>query len=153
MKSLKQVREVLIEECKNYVNSQVQHIQDAISGAQESAKNESKSSAGDKHETGKSQMQLEQEKNSVLLQRMMLQKKVFPYLDNYVSNGKVQLGSYVQTTQGNYFIAIGLGLIEIQGIKCFVVSPSAPIGKRLIDSEIGDSFEMNGKTIKVTEIL
>ena len=67
-------RQDLINYCTTFIEDQINHVQSVIDSAKESAQNESKSSAGDKHETGKSLMQLEQENNALLLDNMLKQK-------------------------------------------------------------------------------
>ena len=70
MTKMNQFKQDLIAYCTEFVETQISHVQSAIDSAKESAQNESKSSAGDKHETGKSLMQLEQENNAQHLNMM-----------------------------------------------------------------------------------
>ena len=52
----------LFEYCTNYVHQRVQNAQNAINNAQDSSNSETKSTAGDKHDTARAMMQLDVEK-------------------------------------------------------------------------------------------
>ncbi len=147
------LKQELFDYCVNYIESQIEHVQNAINSAQESAKNESKSSAGDKHETGKSLMQLEQENNAQHLANMLDQKRVVSILSSYRLSGKVTLGSLVVTDNGAYYIALGIGLAKGVTPVCYIISPTAPIGKLLIGKSTDDLVAFNGKQIQIKEII
>ena len=62
--------------CESIVEEQLSGIIAALKDAQEGANNETKSSAGDKHETGRAMAQLETEKlNTQLNEANQLQKR------------------------------------------------------------------------------
>ena len=56
------IKEVLFKECEDFVNKRLQTVEDIISSNQKALQSETKSSAGDKHETGRAMLQLEMEK-------------------------------------------------------------------------------------------
>ncbi|HRD37690.1 MAG TPA: 3-oxoacyl-ACP synthase, partial [Bacteroidia bacterium] len=58
------LKERLFLHCESLMAEKVQSLKVALSQITESANNETKSSAGDKHETARAMMQLEQEKLS-----------------------------------------------------------------------------------------
>ena len=60
---MKNVKENLHLQCVNFVENRFQTIQKTIKEIQESLATETKSSAGDKHETGRAMLQLEREKS------------------------------------------------------------------------------------------
>lgn len=111
-----------------------------------------KSSAGDKHETSRSMTQLEQEKLSAQLSQFAIQKEIISKL-NQSNTDKVQLGSIVKTTQGQFFISIGLGKVTINNNDLFCISASSPIGQLLLNLEVGQSYTFNGKTNTIVEII
>ena len=82
----------LIQYCTQFIENQIAHVQTAINSAKESAQNESKSSAGDKHETGKSLMQLEQENNAQHLNNMLNQKRIITLIQQRDNENEVGLG-------------------------------------------------------------
>ena len=46
------IKEILFKECEAFVNKRSQTVQEIISSNQKALQSETKSSAGDKHETG-----------------------------------------------------------------------------------------------------
>lgn len=66
---------------------------------------------------------------------------------------RVAFGSLVETDQGNYFVAIGLGRIELDGEHCFIISLASPMGQALKDKRIGSTVLTNGRAINVLKIL
>ena len=56
------IKENLYLQCVDFVENRFQTIQKTIDEIQESLTSETKSSAGDKHETGRAMLQLEREK-------------------------------------------------------------------------------------------
>ena len=55
------MKKALLEFCWNYVNERSERLKKQSGELQESLGSETKSSAGDKHETGRAMVQLEQE--------------------------------------------------------------------------------------------
>jgi transcription elongation GreA/GreB family factor len=146
------LREFLMEYCFRFIEEQIGHVQNAINLAQESAQNEQKSSAGDKHETGKSLMQLEQENHSIHLQKMQSMQRVVPFLQSYIPGGVVKLGSIVETTAGIYYLALGIGRISYTNIDVFIISPSSPIGKLLLEKKAGDVVKFQDRMITINKV-
>lgn len=56
------LKEELYELCVDFVDSRLSTIQQTIESNQKALTSETKSSAGDKHETGRAMLQLEMEK-------------------------------------------------------------------------------------------
>ena len=110
---------------------------------------ETKSSMGDKYETSREMMQqeitrIQNQLNEVLIQQEQFKKIVIKKHDT------IALGSYVETSMGNFCIAISLGEIDYNSKKLFVLSPITPLAKLLIGKKLGDEVYLNGKMIKIT---
>ncbi|MGB0806959.1 MAG: hypothetical protein ACPGRC_09730 [Salibacteraceae bacterium] len=145
-------RQELIKYCTSFIENQIKHVQSVIDSAKESAQNESKSSAGDKHETGKSLMQLEQENNAMLLDNMLKQKPAIKVLENFKPSSTVKMGSIIQASNGIYYIGIGIGVVKLLGKDYFIISPTAPVGKLFMGKQKGDEVSFNGKKIQIVEV-
>jgi transcription elongation GreA/GreB family factor len=138
--------------CLQYVKARIDTAQAAITAAQFSANEEGKSSAGDKYETGRAMMQLEVEKNtSQLLQAKQL-LQLLTQINTFHTSDMVQQGSLVNTSNGQYYIAIGAGLVTIADQPYYVISMQSPIGALLKGKQVGDSFTFNGKKISILSI-
>lgn len=125
----------------------------AIQMAQASANEETKSSAGDKYETGRAMAQLEIEKDRVQLSEALKQKQMLDQILPEKKMSVAQLGSLVYTNQGNYFLAIPAGKMEMDGIVYYAVSPASPIGALLMGLNKGTTVTFNSKEIVIEKII
>lgn len=138
--------------CEQYIFGRLQRIKDTIQELQASLGSETKSSAGDKHETGRAMLQLEREK---LGQQLLEAEKTLELLKKVNATkptSVVSLGSLVSTTMGIYYIAISAGKFDNLGAIIYCISAITPIGKVLISKSEGDSFKFNGKEHKILKI-
>lgn len=142
----------LYDYCVAFLNKRIEAAQEAIRMAQESANDETKSSAGDKYETGRAMMQLEIEKNATQLEEAFKQKKILELINIELQPVKIQTGSLVITDHGNFFIAVSVGLLVIEDKSFAIVSAQSPIGSRLIGLKTGDTFSFGNKTYTVSQI-
>jgi len=114
---------------------------------------ETKSSAGDKHETGRAMLQLEREKAGNQLAEIQKVKDVLSRIDVTKSSKQVRLGSLVYTSQANYFIAVSAGEINIDSTIYYAISPSTPIANLLLSKSVGDKVIFRDNTIIIKQIL
>lgn len=143
----------LLELCVKYTDQRIATAQLAIQAAQASANEETKSSSGDKYETGRAMAQLEIEKNSTQLSAAREMASVLARIDPDKSVATVQAGSLVITNRGNYFIAIPAGELKVEGITYFAISPSSPLGACMSSLAAGQSFSFNGRQFTVESVL
>jgi transcription elongation GreA/GreB family factor len=144
---------LLHQQCLNYINSCIDNAQFAIWDAQQSANNETKSSAGDKHETGRALLQLEQEKNTKQLTDVLALKEKLLKIDPSLTSETVSLGSVVMSSSGNFYIAIAAGKLEVQSDNFFAISPVSPIATKLLGLRANDSIQFNGTTYQIRYVL
>ena len=146
------VKETVFNHCKSVLKSRIQLAQMAVDSAQLASNTETKSSAGDKYETGRAMAQLEKERLARVLAALE------DDLGSLLSVGirppqmSVQEGSLVYTNRGIYFIAFGLGPIKIGSHTINVISSKSPIGKLLFGLEVEDEEEFRAVTFEVTKI-
>ncbi len=114
--------------------------------------NESKSSAGDKHETGRAMLHLEMEKASQQFEVVTSMKEVLQRIDLKPASNHVRLGSLVDTNQGCYFISISAGQINVNDKAYYAVSTSSPIGAQLLGKTEGEQIMMAEKKIQIRAI-
>lgn len=126
--------------------------EEAISGAQNSANEETKSSAGDKYETGRAMAQLEIEKNMAQLAEAKRLKQTLEQIAPDKITPLIHLGSLVLTNHGNFYVAISAGPFTIQNKSYFAISPASPIGQKLMGLRAEDSFSLNGKEFYIQQI-
>lgn len=139
--------------CLDYINKRIASIQETIKESQESADEETKSSAGDKYETGRSMLQLDMEQHAQRLADAVKTRDELEKLATVPSTEAVLPGSIVVTDKNRYYISISAGRIGLEGLPYFCVSPSSPIGSKMIGLKKGDSFTLNGITQAVQEVI
>lgn len=140
------------QKCLAMVESNISAIKLALHEAQDSANNETKSTAGDKHETGRAMAQLETEKLSAQLNEALKLIQTIHQLNPKQKNEQVGFGSLVKTNHGNFYLSVSIGKLELENLECFCISPVSPIGKLMLTKKEKDSFSLNGKTYVVEEI-
>lgn len=138
--------------CLEIIEEKLGTIQKEFRLYQDSAANETKSSAGDKHDTGKAMMQMEQEKLGKQLKELINSKKILGSINPSILYKKIQFGSLVRTDSGLFYIAISLGKIQLELQEVFILSSQTPLGKLMLNKGVGASFSFNGKTYMVEEV-
>lgn len=126
------------------LNDKILTIKDALIELAVGAANESKSSAGDKHETGRAMVQLEQEKLGNQLYELEGQKAILDKLDATITYNVITKGSLVKTDKGTFYLSIPLGKICVDDIQIMVLSPQSPLGFKFLGLKAENIVEMNG---------
>lgn len=147
------IKQSILNKIIHQLDTKIESAKQAIQSAKESRDSETKSSVGDKYETGRTLMQLEVEKNRVQLNITEKLKAELSKIDLHKKFKLVEFGSLVLSSQNNYFISSALGKIEIENEYYFCISLASPIGKLLHTKKIGDKIIFNGKEIDITAIL
>lgn len=145
-------KEKLYNKIMTLIDERIESAKTAIASAKESRDSETKSSVGDKYETGRTLMQQEVEKNRVQLHKAERIKTELENIDLKKKFDKVEFGSLVSDGKIMYFISTALGQIDVDGKSCFCISLASPIGKALRNKCVGDKISFMGKTIEIVDI-
>jgi hypothetical protein len=131
-------------------NHYLQVIQDKIAMLQlvldslkESGANETKSTAGDKHETALAMLQIEQANTRGQLQEMNLQKTVLEKINPTLSAQIIVLGSLIKTNRGYLYMSTALGKANIAGFTIMALSPQSPLGQKLMGLKAREKVRIN----------
>ncbi|PRX56824.1 GreA/GreB family elongation factor [Flagellimonas meridianipacifica] len=146
------IKTALLEHCHAYVNEKEQKLTARYKLLQDSLVNETKSTAGDKHETGRAMVQLEQEKLEKQEKELKQVKEILRRISIDKSTSNASLGSLIKTNDQSYFLSVFAGVFEDTHEKIFCISVASPIGQCLLGKTTGESFKFNGKTIKISKI-
>lgn len=147
-----ELKQLLINQLQKIVQDKIDSALISIESAKEARDSETKSSVGDKYETGRAMMHFEIEKNNVQLSKARQLENDLSKIDTHKIHDKVEFGSLVFTNKGNYFISIGLGKIEINKQVYFSVSPASPIGKSLAHKRVEDRIVFQSREIIISDI-
>jgi len=142
------IHEVLVEELEFKVDS----YKGIISTIKESKNDDTKSSAGDKFETGREMMQVELDKAEMQLNKVNYSLEILNQIKDKPKSETVEIGSLVVCDSGTYYISIGHGKVMVDGVKYYAISLASPIGQLLSRKRIGDDVKFNNKTITISEI-
>lgn len=146
------VKEKLYASCITYVESRLKNAEAAMDEAQDSANSETKSTAGDKHDTARSMMQLAAEQNAKHLAEARKLQQALSQIDPASKHTKVEVGCLVETSNGFYYLSISAGKIELEDAIYFAISPSAPLAQVLLGATAGDKRIFNGNSILIKSI-
>lgn len=117
--------------------------------AKESRDSDTKSSAGDKFETGREMMQREMDKLSALVDNTLNSIAKLDRIADLPASMVISEGSLVETDQETYFISIGYGKLD----SIYAISIESPLGVELKGKRVGDRIEMRGRNITIKSIL
>jgi hypothetical protein len=147
-----EIKTSLLDSCKVSVQKRFEKVNKTIAGIVDALDGESKSSAGDKHETGRAMLQIDRENAGKQLQELENLDRLLPKIDIKTTTDYARLGSLVYTNNGNFFISISLGVVIVGKTTYYCVALQAPIGAQLSGKKKGDCFTFNGKEYKVTSV-
>lgn len=121
--------------------------------AKESRDSDTKSSAGDKFETGREMMQREMDKISASIDQSKNQLNFLSKINLNRPYSIVDLGCIIITDQDIYYISIGLGKVEINAELIYAISLDSPIGQIFKGKRVGDILEFRSKTLTINQLL
>lgn len=149
---MKDIKATLFGLCQSKLEENAQELKDAIADFQNAANNETKSTAGDKHDTARSMAQIEVEKLSHQLANTMKDLATLHQMNIKKEYTKASTGAIVETDSLSLFISIALGRIEMDGKTYFCLSSSAPIAQKIIGKAKGETYTMNGVANEIKNI-
>lgn len=152
MKNNLEIKKLLFEACNQFCNTKLATISKSLNDIQEALTTETKSSAGDKHETGRAMLQLEREQLGTQFSEILKLKESLNRIDISKVSKSIGFGSVVFTTEFHYFIAISAGELSVNNKKFYAISPSTPIGKLLLGKVAGDGVNFKEQQFKIVSI-
>lgn len=143
-------KEELIKIIRQKLSEKIENFEKLIAETRASS-NDTKSSMGDKYETGREMLQqeinnLQVQLNEILKQKDFL-KTVLPK-----PNDKAEKGAIVQTEKGLFFISVSLGGIKVENEKIICISPESPLAQAMNGKQKGDAFTLNTMVQKILDI-
>lgn len=148
-----ELKEALLLMCTKYIKERREKVLAVINSIEDSLYGEEKSTAGDKHHTGRAMLQIQRENVGVQLMEVENIEGILNRISVYNPTGTARLGSLVATKNANYFLSISAGMIFLNGTNYICISVGSPIGQLLLGKKEGDTFTFSGKHHTITEIL
>ena len=146
-------RSYLINACREYLQTRIAVVKKSMEGLKEDLESESKSSAGDKFETGREMINIEWNKLSIQLNQYEQLGVILKRIEEHRPTGNIVLGSIVKTDVGNYFISIPAGEIKSGKEKFYAVGIQAPVAQILLGKKEGDVATFNNRDFRIEKII
>ena len=134
------------------VNDKVKSLQNILADLKESGTNETKSAAGDKHETALAMLQIEQANVRSQLKEVLEQKSTLEKINPALSPASIVNGSLVKTNRGYLFMSVALGKAVVDGTTVIALSQQSPLGKLLMGLKEGGSTVINSNSYVIESI-
>lgn len=142
-------KQCLHQLCLQMIQQKIAETQSAINAAGISAQAETKSTAGDKHDTARAMAHLEQEKYASVLAQQKATEDLLLRINPARTSQVVGTGCIVISTLGTFYIAASLGKCDAGGQEVFVLSASSPLAVAMRGLKNGDTFSMSGKSHRI----
>jgi hypothetical protein len=152
MKKNTDIKVQILKQMQHLLASKIDDARQTIASAKESRNNDTKSSAGDKFETGRAMIQMEIDNNEIQLDKALKQQEELSKIDIKRQNEKVAPGSLVITNHETYFISIAMGKIIVDGNPFYAISLVSPIGMLLKNKAAGENAEFQGRKLVIKVI-
>ena len=146
------IKQQLHLKCQELLQNRLRVVEKNMNDIYNNLESETKSTAGDKHETGRAMLHLEREKLGHQLAIINNQLQVFNKINLEAQTSRVVLGSLVYTTQANYFISVSMGELKAGKIRAYAISPISPVGQALMLKAVDETVFYNNQKIKILKI-
>jgi len=142
----------LYEACMTYAEQRVQNAEKALADTQDASNQETRSTAGDKHDTARAMMHIESERLGKQLGDAQQTLRNIKSVDSSSMHSSIKSGTLVHTDIGYFFLAISIGKLEFDDQSYFVVSPGSPMGQALMGHKADDTVQFNKRSIHIKAI-
>lgn len=138
--------------CCKLLESRLQSIELTMTDLREAIFTETKSSAGDKHETARARLHNEQSQLQAQWNELHLQLAELKRLEPTVVMNRIAPGSLVESGLGYFLIAAPIGKVQVGPISVQVISPQSPLALKLMGLKRDEVFELNGATHTIVSV-
>ncbi|MCZ4318277.1 3-oxoacyl-ACP synthase [Aequorivita viscosa] len=142
----------LLQHCHKQVDNRYKKIKQTIADIEESLLEESKSSSGDKHETGRAMLQIDRENAGKQLQEIEKLVQLLKKIDVNTTSDYARLGSLVYTDKFTYYLSISIGTASVANTDYLCVALNSPVGLLISGKRKGDEFILNGNEFKIKNL-
>lgn len=150
MQTLKQH---IIQACKDQLSQKINDLTIIMQELAEAGNADTKSSAGDKHETSRAMVQLEQEKTGTQLKEAEDQLKEFERIDFRNVSPLITQSSLVETNRALFFIAASIGKLSVGAKTVFVISNKSPLAMAFSGKKEKDTVVFNGVSYHINAVM
>ena len=145
-------KEELYQACLRQINKRINNIQKRLMDIETARNKAVKSTAGDKFETDRAMMQMKEEELNVQMIQAVNVKQNLQKINSMSPSDHIQLGSLVETSNGSYYLSIGIGKVILEGEMYYCISTQSPIGQLLLNRKKGDEITFRDQPLLVRRL-
>ena len=149
---MKNIKELICNELLFSQKQKIKSLELLINSTTESRDTTNKSSAGDKHETSRAKIQTEIDNYSRQLDLALNNLHIIEKVNSSKNNNLATQGSLITTNKGVFFIAIGIGKLQIRSNNYFIISLLSPIGSVMRGLSKNEKFTFRGIKYSIKNI-
>ncbi len=138
----------VIGACIEQVEAKLVRLRSSMSELQQANADNTKSTAGDKHETARAMVHLEQEK---LGNQLTIEEGIFNDLQRMEAqpHEQAQFGTLVTTNKGMFLLGAACGKVQLETGFVFGVSMQSPFAKAMLGKKRGEKAIVNGNNFSI----
>ncbi len=145
------LKQKLYEACLKMQRNSVQRVKDVMKEAQESALADDENSE-ELFDSYREQMQHTRDMYASQLQVAQNDLEVLERVPGNDLTTVIESGAVVRTENQNFFVAISLGKVDLDGKTYFPISTSSPIFQAMVGLKQGASFQFRDKKYTIKEV-
>lgn len=142
-------KEKIFLQLATMVTAKIDGLKYQLQELQESTAGETKSTAGDKYETARAMLQIEQDNVRRQLQEALEMQAQFVSLKQEQQSSIIVPGSLIKTDKGWLLLGTALGKTTIDDTVVIALSPQSPLGKKLLGLKAGNVASVNNIDYKI----
>ena len=147
------IRERVVAALEAAMKEGLERAQAGFQELQGSLEGESKSTAGDKHETGRAMVQMEMEQAALRLSRVEGMVRQWQSLAPARGRKEVRPGSVVCTDHGGFVIGVARGAFDVPELGLWrAISADAPLAQALQARGPDSAVEFRGKQWNISSV-
>lgn len=152
MNNILQIKQQLHQMLNTQLDEKLKAIHQDMYETSESMKNDTKSSAGDKFETGREMIQQELNNLQGQMKKLLHLQKDLSQIKLNETHQEIAFGSLIMASNGNYYMSAALGKVVMDKKDYYTLSMASPIGKALKGAKKGDVISFQGREIKILDL-
>lgn len=147
------VRKECLNSVSHHLNRRIQSTLDELQAMQSSNADNTKSTAGDKHDTERAMAHMEMEN---LSKRLENDRRLLHALEQVIKqlpgHDQVREGSIITTDRGIFLIGVACGRVAAGQSFITGISTQSPLGKHIIGKKQGAQVPINGNIFTIQAI-
>lgn len=150
---MQELKEKIFQAAIRQLKEKISLLQQERKAVSEGILEDTKSSAGDKFETGREMMTQDLKTIESTIEKLQEDLEEIYRVQSIKSNSEaVREGSLIQLGTDFFLISASIGQLEVEGKKYFLLSRNSPLGQVLIGKKKGENVLFRGKPQAILDV-